>query len=120
MRWLVDECISASLVAQLRKAGHDVVYVAEFAPATDDVVILQRSVGERRLLLTEDKDFGDLVFGATERPSFGVVMLRIRDERAAMRWPRLSETIERFGEKLFGAFTVVGEARIRTRKISRS
>jgi len=75
------------------------------------------AVRDRRLLLTEDKDFGDLVFGAIGQPAFGVVMLRIRDERAALRWPRLKLVIERYGEKLHGAFTVVAEARIRIRSI---
>lgn len=117
MRWLVDECVSVSLVARLREAGHDAAYVAEIAPSTDDDAVLDMAIRERRLLLTEDKDFGELIFGATERPTFGVVMLRIRDERAAVRWPRLKEVIERYGERLFGAFTVVGEARTRMRTI---
>jgi len=56
MRWLVDECIAASLVAQLRDGGHDAVYVAEIAPSAEDESILAMAVRERRLLLTEDKD----------------------------------------------------------------
>ncbi len=119
MRWLVDECVSASLVARLRDAGHDALYVAETVPSTEDTAILALAVRERRLLLTEDKDFGELVFGATEQPTFGVVMLRIREERANIRWSRLNHAIERYGERLFGAFTVVGETHIRTRSVVR-
>jgi Domain of unknown function (DUF5615) len=37
VRWLVDECIDAALVAHLRRSNHDVVYVAEIAPAAGDV-----------------------------------------------------------------------------------
>jgi predicted nuclease of predicted toxin-antitoxin system len=117
---VVDECISASLVARLREAGHDALYVAEIAPSTEDLLLLELAVRDRRLLLTEDKDFGELVFGATEQPSsFGVVLLRVRDERTATRWARLNETINRYGEKLFGSFTVVGQSRIRLRSIAR-
>ena len=62
MRWLADECIAASLVDFLRRAGHDVLYVAEHASSSDDIEIVERAVREDRLLLTEDKDFGDLIF----------------------------------------------------------
>jgi hypothetical protein len=36
MRWLADECVDAGLVAHLRAAGHDVIYMAEVAPAASD------------------------------------------------------------------------------------
>jgi predicted nuclease of predicted toxin-antitoxin system len=62
VRWLADECVDASLVARLRAAGHDVVYVAEIAPATSDAEVVGLAQRDGRLLLTEDKDFGDLVF----------------------------------------------------------
>ena len=62
MRWLIDECVDAALAARLRRAGHDVVYMAEIAPAASDAAVLARAQQDSRLLLTEDKDFGDLVF----------------------------------------------------------
>jgi predicted nuclease of predicted toxin-antitoxin system len=61
VRWLADECIDATLVSHLRARGHDVVYMAEIAPAANDAEILARARSDARLLLTEDKDFGDLV-----------------------------------------------------------
>ena len=61
MRWLVDECLDAGLVARLREDGHDVIYAAEIAPAASDVALLDLARTQERLLLTEDKDFGDLV-----------------------------------------------------------
>jgi predicted nuclease of predicted toxin-antitoxin system len=61
MRWLLDECVDAALADQLRKLGHDVIYIAETAPQATDSDVLRRAVVEDRLLLTEDKDFGDLV-----------------------------------------------------------
>lgn len=117
MRWLVDECVSAALVVALRDAGHDVAYVAEDAPSTNDSDLLEVALRDKRLLLTDDKDFGELVFGATVQRSFGVVLMRIPDQDAHLAWPRLSEAIERFGDALFGAFTVVGKTRFRTHLI---
>ena len=62
MRWLADECVAAPLVARLREAGLDVTYMAEIAPAATDPEAIARAHHEGRLLLTEDKDFGELVF----------------------------------------------------------
>ena len=76
MRWLVDECVDAGLVARLRASGHDVVYMAEVLPAASDADVLARAQGETRLLLTEDKDFGDLVFRRGRKVP-GIVLLRL-------------------------------------------
>ena len=118
MRWLADECIPAWLVAELRDAGYDVSYIAENSPSAEDAAILELALREKRLLLTEDRDFGELIFGETTHKSFGVVLLRMSDEHAVLFWPRLQEAIGRFGEKLFGAFTVISETRMRTRVLS--
>ena len=62
MRWLVDECVDAALVGRLRESGHDVVYVSDVASHSPDDEVMNEAQRENRLLLTEDKDFGDLVF----------------------------------------------------------
>lgn len=62
MRWPADECIAAPLVARLRAADHDVIYIAEAAPSLSDADVVALALKDGRLLLTEDKDFGDLVF----------------------------------------------------------
>jgi predicted nuclease of predicted toxin-antitoxin system len=57
VRWLVDECVGAGLVSHLRAYGHDVIYLAEIAPAASDTEIKLRAQVEERILLAEDKDF---------------------------------------------------------------
>ena len=64
MRWLADECVTVSLVRELRGAGHDVIYIAEFAASLSDVEVIALALREGRLLLTADKDFG-----VSSRPS---------------------------------------------------
>lgn len=118
MRWLVDECIGAGVVAHLRKTEHDVVYVAEVARRTTDREIVNWAQQENRLVLTEDKDFGELVVRWNWRVP-GVVLMRISPEKRSERWPRLEAAIARFGDALFGRFTVVEENRFRTRPLGR-
>jgi hypothetical protein len=80
VRWLADECVDAALVSRLRGAGHDVVYVAELASGISDTEVLQLAQSNGRVLLTEDKGFGELVF-RSKLTVPGVVLLRIDPER---------------------------------------
>jgi predicted nuclease of predicted toxin-antitoxin system len=114
VRWIADECVSPFIVGQLRDSGHDVLYVAEIASGTADSNIVERADQEHRLLLTEDKDFGELVF-RWHRAAPGIVLLRILQERHTQKWVRLAAAISTYGEKLLGRYTVVEDDRIRSR-----
>jgi predicted nuclease of predicted toxin-antitoxin system len=114
VRWLADECVDAMLVARLREAGHDVSYVMEIAPRATDADVMARAYDEDRLLLTEDKDFGELVF-RRGRQVPGLVLLRIDPAQHALKQRRLDAAVARFGESLFGRYTVVDASRFRSR-----
>ena len=116
MRWLIDECVDADLAALLRHSGHDVVYMSDVAPRAADTEVMNRADGENRLLLTEDKDFGDLVFRQA-RPVPGIVLLRIDSSRRLLKGPRLLAAVDRFGDTLFGRYTVIEDARFRSRPL---
>jgi predicted nuclease of predicted toxin-antitoxin system len=114
VRWLVDECVDAQLVRQLREDGHDVAYMAELSPRASDHTVLTLAGNEGRLLLTDDKDFGDLIFRQA-RSVPGIVLLRIDPRRRIQKLQRLKLAIEKFGMELFGRYTVVEEVRFRSR-----
>jgi predicted nuclease of predicted toxin-antitoxin system len=116
VRWLADECVAASLVAVLRAGGHDVLYVAETDAGLSDTDVIALALREKRLLLTEDKDFGDLVF--RRRSSVpGVVLMRIDSANPTLKTTRLAAAIERYGDGLFGRYTVLEEGRFRSRRL---
>ena len=117
MRWLADECVDAALVHQLRTAGHDVDYMIEVAAGASDLEATERAQREGRLLLTEDKDFGELVF-RRKRPVPGLVLLRIDPERRILKWLRLEAAISKLGESLFGRYTVIEHSRFRSRRLT--
>jgi predicted nuclease of predicted toxin-antitoxin system len=116
VRWLADECVAAPLVAFLRAGGHDVLYVAEASGGLSDTDVIALALQEERLLLTEDKDFGDLVF-RRRRAVPGVVLMRIAPESPALKTMRLGAAIERYGEGLFGCYMVIEEGRFRSRRL---
>jgi predicted nuclease of predicted toxin-antitoxin system len=91
-------------------------YVAESAVGLSDADVISLALRERRLLLTEDKDFGDLVF-RPERTVPGVVLMRIGPENLELKTVRLAAAIERYGEELFGHYVVIEEGRFRSRRL---
>ncbi|MBC8548815.1 MAG: DUF5615 family PIN-like protein, partial [Candidatus Brocadiales bacterium] len=70
MKFLADECCDTGLVSSLRNDGHDVVYILEKKPGISDDEVLLDAYNEGRILLTEDKDFGELVY-RLRKPSVG-------------------------------------------------
>jgi predicted nuclease of predicted toxin-antitoxin system len=115
VRWLVDECVDAALVRALRESDHDALYISEIAPRTPDTAVLSKSAAEGRLLLTDDKDFGDLVFRRGLVVP-GLVLLRIAPWKYEIRRIRLRAP-EKFGEALSNRYTVVEKARFRIRRL---
>jgi predicted nuclease of predicted toxin-antitoxin system len=116
VRWLADECVAAALVAQLRAIGHDVSYIAELAPSQSDAAVIALAQRGTRVLLTEDKDFGELIF-RHGRAVPGLVLIRIDPDRASLISRRLEAAIVRFGDRLFGRYTVIEESRFRSRPL---
>jgi len=74
MQFLIDSCISLFAVKALRDTGHAVVWIPETGEDPGDEVILQRAVEENRILVTADKDFGDLVF-VFEKPHSAIIRI---------------------------------------------
>jgi predicted nuclease of predicted toxin-antitoxin system len=77
-RFLADENFPGAAVTRLRTAGHDVEWIRTSAPGSDDKSILGRAATEGRILLTFDKDFGELAFRDRESSGVsGIVLFRL-------------------------------------------
>jgi len=118
MKFLVDECCDAGLVSLLRSEGHDTVYIKEFRPGALDKEVLDKAYAENRILITEDKDFGELIY-RLEKPAYGVVLLRFDAHERDLKWPRLKQLIDRHGSGLHGLFVVVDTEKSRSHPLSR-
>ena len=74
---LLDENVPRSAGRVLAQAGHDVVHIADTAPAADDRRVLAQARDSGRLLVTFDADFGDLVYQHGELPPPAILYLRM-------------------------------------------
>jgi hypothetical protein len=112
MRFLADESCDFAIVRALRAAGHEVLAVAEAAPSAGDASVLRLALAEERILLTEDKDFGEFVFAHGHR-AHGVLFFRYpRAVRGAIA-RQAARLVAEQGERLLGCFVVIRPGRIR-------
>lgn len=115
-RFLADESCDYAVVRALRSAGHDVVAVAETNAQAPDSEVADIAVRDGRILLTEDKDFGQLVFAHGE-PSLGVVLLRYPAKVRGEIGGDVVDLVARHGRRLAGSLVVVTPAQIRFRRM---
>ncbi len=114
MKFLLDVCVcSRSMHRLLLDLNHDVRLASDLDPRADDETLLDLASREHRILVTEDKDFGELVF-VQRRPHRAVlrfVEMRVDEQIAAMQ-----ELLQRYQAELeSGAMIVVTRGRIRVR-----
>lgn len=112
LRFLADESCDFGVVRSLRAAGYDVIAVAELMQRSVDRELIQQASTEQRILLTEDKDFGWLVYVSHEE-SAGVILIRYPGHARATLPQTLLQLVQTEGKKLSGAFVVVGPGQIR-------
>ena len=117
MKILADEGIEKPVVLRLRAEGYQVKYIAEIAQGAADTDVLALSNQEEAILITADKDFGDLVFYRRYK-SLGVILVRLSDELPSSEKANIIvDAINTHHKELFGAFTVITSNKIRISKL---
>ena len=112
MQFLADESCDFAVVRALRAAGHDVTTAADLVGGADDTVVAGLAVSEARILLTEDKDFGQLAY-ATGHVQSGVILIRFPAGARRTVGAAVAHAVSRFGVRLVGSFVVVEPGRVR-------
>jgi predicted nuclease of predicted toxin-antitoxin system len=115
MRLLADECFDERLAARLRDAGHDVARVPAQS-GLDDLAVARRAQREKRVLLTQDTDFGRIALRHGQ-PRTGVVILRASVANLDGVATRLVYLVAHVGNHLAGAITVLDDGGVRSRPI---
>ncbi len=114
LRFLADESMEYSLILHLRKQGYDTTSISEESASARDEDILAKAYLEDRVILTNDKDYGDLVF-LNNLPHKGVVLFRLKSEKVQDKIKACDALFRDYMDKLKGNFTVVEEGRVRVR-----
>jgi predicted nuclease of predicted toxin-antitoxin system len=118
VRFLVDECVARPLVPALRKRFADVVYVADTLPAAKDRDVLAWAAREKRTLVTEDYDFGELAFRSRlEAEAIIIIAPGVLGFDLIQAAENVAERILLLGETLAGNLTIIERTRTRQRPL---
>lgn len=112
MKFLVDECTGPVVAKWLKNLHHDVFSVYDEARGLDDESIIKKANEENYILITNDKDFGELIF-RLKKLHKGVILLRLEDERTANKIAILEKVLRSHSDKFSGNFIVVTERTVR-------
>jgi len=113
---LADENIDQRLVSGLRLPGISVYSVAESSPGITDEEVMRLSENLGALILTDDKDFGEIVF-RKQRSCPGIVLLRLTGVDYSRKADQVIQVIDKCGREMTGKFVVITEERVRIRKL---
>lgn len=116
MKIVIDEGMDIRLAAALRQAGHEVTHIGESARGLTDVEVLSLATQPGVLLITRDKDFGDLIFREGHLHS-GILLVRLEHLTSNERRAAVQECLRHHDTQLPGAFSVINRAGVRIRRL---
>jgi predicted nuclease of predicted toxin-antitoxin system len=114
LKFLVDVSVGMGVHNWLKQGGFDSVAVRDVDASMPDVDILAWAKREQRVVVTMDKDFGELVFHSGESHA-GVLLLRLEDAKSDEKVRIVEEIITNYGDQLVDHFAVYQDGRLRIR-----
>ena len=112
MNLLADECIERTVVEYLRSQGFNIDYIAENLLGASDDVVLELAQSSNAILLTADKDFGEIVF-RQRRASAGVILTRLHGLRTSTKAEIIADALREYSDEMDGKFVVISPTTVR-------
>lgn len=116
MKFLADECVDSEIVTSLRENGFDISYIAEFKRGADDESVLSIANKEVRILITADKDFGELVF-RLKKLHKGVVLYRLSGLTNSEKSSVMGDVFTRYCDKFENNFALIDKRTVRIKSL---
>jgi len=117
MNFLANENFPLLSVRLLREAGHRVVSIIQEAPGSKDEDILKRAYTERLIILTFDRDYGELIYRRKDLTPAGVVYFRFGPATPSEPAEILINIMDRADLSVIDKFTIVERGRVRQRAL---
>ena len=114
LKFLVDVGVGKKVETWLRETGHDVKGIRELNPSMSDRDILRLAGSEKRLVITMDKDFGELIYNSGLAHG-GVLLLRLEGDNSEKKVEAVRKIMETYSDRLMNAFSVYKNGRLRIR-----
>jgi len=112
LKFLADVNIEKYLVDELKRMGHNIIWVADVDRYLDDISILNMARKDNRILLTNDKDFGEIVFRQKQIPA-GIILFRVKGQDVKEKIKLLRKLLAAHSDKIAKHFVVVAKDKFR-------
>ena len=112
MKFLVDANLGRKFTELMQHAGYDAIFAKDLMPLSQDEEILAEAENEKRVVITNDKDFGEMVF-RLGRTAIGVILIRTLATDSKKRFDLVKDILS----EAEGKFIVVREGQVRVRKL---
>jgi predicted nuclease of predicted toxin-antitoxin system len=112
LKFLVDECVGLLVAHWLKENGFDTISIMAEMPGISDDEVLAKAFLENRILITSDKDFGDMIF-KKKSAHHGIILLRIQSKIALSKIQVLENLLKNHSHELFDNFIVISDSGIR-------
>jgi predicted nuclease of predicted toxin-antitoxin system len=116
MNFVSDENVDRRILERIRQDGHEVVSISDTSPRAIDAIVLDFAHRQGAVLVTEDKDFGDLVMWQRQLTS-GVVLVRLSGLSPEAKAETVSVAIREHESEIPGSFTVISPGNVRIRRL---
>jgi predicted nuclease of predicted toxin-antitoxin system len=115
MKFIVDESTGPAVAKWLAGLGYEIFSVHSQLRGADDETVLKKVIEEEWVLITNDKDFGEMVYrqGLLHH---GIILMRLADERPANKIKTLEKLLTQFTNQIHDSFVVVTESNVRIKK----
>lgn len=117
LKFLVDENVGQSVIDYLKKKKYDILIAKEKLLRREDYFLLQLAYNEQRIIITNDKDFGELVFHE-KLPAYCIILFRFKLENPILKIRALDKILSLNQNKLINHFIIVNESSFRIRVLS--
>jgi predicted nuclease of predicted toxin-antitoxin system len=112
MRFLVDECVGTSVAEYLKSNNHIVFSVFDESRGAEDADLLQKYYLENYILITSDKDFGEMIF-KNQKKHKGIILIRCQPNNFKQKIIILTKLLANYADKLENNFVVVTNENVR-------
>ncbi len=118
IKFLVDESVEFRIVLFLRNLDFDVVSISEETPSISDPEVLGLAYRQKRVLITNDKGFGGLIFKEKQKSS-GIIFIRLPRDSVDEKLVRLTKILQPKHKDLSKVFTTISHGQTRSRLLAK-
>jgi len=112
VKFIADVNVEKAIIDCLLANGYNTIWVSDLDCRMVDEKLLEPANREKRILVTNDKDFGELTF-RQKRVSAGIILFRVKGQNSRDKVSLLQKLLLAHRNRLKGHFTVVTRKKIR-------